>query len=165
MQFTIKDSGDLKAISRALRQHADGKELRKQLVRELRSEIAPMVAQVKAAWRSAPSRGRRGRAGPSLRSLLARATSGQVRLTGKEAGVRIRTDGRRFPTGMRALPTYAEGTKPRWRHPVFGDRTNWVPQAPFPRFFAAVQPDQARARRGVERAVAAIFRQIARARS
>lgn len=164
MQFQLRDAGDLKAVNRALRQAANGKDLRRNLVRELKGEIAPMVAKVKAAWLSAPSQGRRGRRGPSLRRLLARSTRGQVRLSGKEAGIRIRTDGRRMPDQMRAIPTYAEGTKPRWRHPVFGDRTNWVAQDPFPRFFDAVRPDEARARREIERAVDAVFKQIVRAK-
>jgi len=171
MQFQVTDAGDLRAVSRALRQAADGKELRRQLTKQLRGELRPLVADVKAAWRAAPSRGRRGRPGPPLRSLLARATRGEVRLTGREAGVRVRTDGRRMPSGMRALPGLAEGLghkvdrRPgRWRHPVYGNRDVWVSQRPFPRFYAAVRPDEAAARRGVERAVEAVFSQIARAR-
>lgn len=164
MQFTIRDAGDLKAVNRALRQAANGKDLRRNLTRELHTEIAPMTTRVKAAWRAVPSRGRRGRPGPPLRSLLAKATRGQVRLSGRDAGIRVRTDGRRMPTGMRALPTYAEATKRPWRHPVFGDRTTWVQQEPFPRFYRAVEPDEARARRECIRAVEEIFTKIARAR-
>jgi hypothetical protein len=171
MRFEVKDAGDLKAVSRALRQAANGKDLRRNLTRELRREIAPMVAKVKAAWLSAPSQGHRGRKGRSLRRLLASATRGQVRLSGKEAGIRIRTDGRRMPDQMKGLPGLAEGLghavdrrAGRWRHPVFGNRDVWVDQRPFPQFYAAVKPDEARARREVERAVAAVFTQIARAR-
>lgn len=164
MQFQLRDAGDLKAVSRALRQAAGGRDLRRNLVRELKDQMAPMVARVKAAWLSAPSQGRQGRRGRSLRRLLARSTYGQVRFTGKEAGIRVRTDGRRMPDRMKALPTYAEGTKPRWRHPVFGDRDNWVAADPFPRFYRAVRPDEQRARRECERAVQAVFKQIARAR-
>jgi hypothetical protein len=160
MQVTLRDVGDLKAVSRALRQAANGKELRKQLTRELRSEIAPMVAEVKAAWRAVPSRSAR----PKLRRALVKATRGQVRLTGKEAGIRVRTDGRRMPQGARALPTYAEGTKRPWRHPVYGNRDVWVSQRPFPRFFRAVRPDQARVRQQIEQAVETVFKQIVRAR-
>jgi hypothetical protein len=163
MQVTIKDAGDLKAVNRALRQAANGKDLRRNLTRELKGELAPTVTRVKAAWRAAPSRGRRGRRGPPLRSLLARATRAEVRLTGREAGIRVRTDGRRLPSGMRALPTYAEATKRPWRHPVFGDRTNWVTQQPFPRFYQALDTDEARVRRECIRAVEAVFKQIARA--
>jgi hypothetical protein len=174
VQVTIRDNGDLKAVGRALREAANGKELRKQLTRELKHELAPMVASVKAAWRAAPSsQGRSSRRGGSLRSLLARATRAEVRLSGRQAGIRVRTDGRRMPSGMKGLPGLAEGLghavdrrRGRWRHPVFGDRDTWVSQRPFPGqpFYSSVQPHEARVRREVEQAVEAVFKQIVRAR-
>jgi hypothetical protein len=169
VQITIMDAGDLKAINKALRKHADGKELRKQLGKELRGQIRPMVASVKAAWLSAPSQGHKSstrsrRGQPDLRKLLAKATAGQVRFTGKEAGVRVRTDGRKMPSGSKALPTHAEATKRPWRHPVFGNRETWVTQRSFPQFYEAVQPNEAAARRACIKAVDAMFDQIARAR-
>lgn len=168
MQLVLVDSGDLKAISKALRHHADGKRLRKELTDELRAAARPLVPKVKAAWLAAPEfQGRRGRgraAQPDLRKRLADATWLQVRLTGKEAGVRIRSDGRRMPDRMKALPGYAEGIRRRpWRHPVYGNRDVWVNQRPFPRFYAAVQPDEATARRHVNAAVDKVFDAIERA--
>jgi hypothetical protein len=169
MQVTIRDTGDLRAVNKALKQAADGKELRKQLGKQLRSEIRPMVASVKAAWLAAPSEGHSGstkarRGLPDLRWLLAKATAGQVRFTGKEAGVRVRTDGRKMPSGSKKLPAYAEGIARRpWRHPVFGDSETWVAQPRFPRFFEAVQPDEARARRACIEAVDQVLDKIARA--
>jgi hypothetical protein len=164
MQVTIRDAGDLKVVNRALRQAANGKQLRKELGQNLRGQIRPIVARVKVAWRTAPSKGRPHPGRPPLRRLLANATRGQVRLAGKEAGIRVRTDGRRMPDQMKALPTYAEGTKRPWRSPVFGDRDTWVTHQPFPQFYDAVRPDEARARREVEKAVEAVFKQIVRAR-
>jgi hypothetical protein len=176
VQVTIRDTGDLKAVAKALKQVADGKELRKQLTRELRDVARPLVPKVRAAWLAAPSKGLSGRKtynsatgrvsgrGPTLRSLLAKATRSEVRLTGKQAGVRIRTDGRKMPDGMKSLPGYAEGIRRRpWRHPVYGDRETWVSQQPFPRFYQAVQPDEAAARRACEEAVETVLQQIARA--
>jgi hypothetical protein len=178
MQVTVRSTGDLKAVNRALREAANGKELRKQLTKQLKVEMRPMVASVKAAWLSAPSQGRpsgakiyskatgraTGKRGPGLRKLLAKATAGQVRMTGKEAGIRVRTDGRKMPSGMKALPGYAEGIRRRpWRHPVFGDREVWVTQQSFPRFYDAVQPDEARARQACVEAVETVLNQIARA--
>jgi len=169
MQLVLVDSGDLKHISKALRNHADGKRLRKELAAELKEAAAPMVPLVQAAWRSAPSEGharssRARRGQPDLRELLARSTWVQARLTGKEAGVRIRSDGRRMPDRFKALPGYAEGIRRRpWRHPVFGDRETWVTQKPFPRFYEAVQPDEAQARRKCVAAVDKVFDQIERA--
>lgn len=170
MQVHIRDAGDLKAISKALKQESDGKELRKQLGKELRGQLAPMVREVRAAWLSSPSRGhgtstRARRGQPDLRRLLAKATFGQVRFTGKDAGVRIRTDGRKMPSGQKALPGYVEGVWGRsWRHPVFGNRDTWVTQRPFPQFYDAVQPNEAAARRACIEAVDQVFTKIARAR-
>lgn len=169
MQMVLVDSGDLKQISKALRQHADGKRLRKELVAELKLAVQPVVPKVKAAWLAAPSGGHGGstrgrRDQPDLRVLLAKATWAQARLTGKEAGVRVRTDGRRMPDGLKATPGYAEGIRRRpWRHPVFGNRGVWITQRKFPRFYAAARPDEIRARRAVTDAIDKVFDQIERA--
>src|SRR5215216_416477 len=144
-QVSLIDSGDLKAVNKALKQLEDGKEIRKQLSRELREIARPLVPRVRQAWLSAPAGGAKSRkrqAQPDLRTLLAKATRTEVRLTGKSAGVSVRTDGRKRPDHMKALPGYAEGIRRRpWRHPVFGDRQVWVQQPPFPRFYQAVPPD------------------------
>lgn len=164
MQMVLVDSGDLKAISKALRNHADGKRLRAELVAELKETARPMQAQVKAAWLAAPSQNQPNVGGQDLRKLLARSTWVQARLTGKEAGVRVRSDGRRMPNRMKALPGYAEGIRRRpWRHPVHGDRDVWVTQRPFPRFYAAARPDESRARRAVTDAIDKVFDEIERA--
>jgi hypothetical protein len=169
MQITLVDAGDMKRAAKALKQQADGKELMKELRGNLREIANPMARAVKAAWRAAPSEGHSGaskarRGQPDLRTLLAKATGIQVRFTGKEAGVRVRTDGRKMPNHMKALPGYAEGIRRRpWRHPVFGDTNVWRPQRPFPRFYEAVQPDEDEARRRVSQAVEAVLTKIARA--
>lgn len=171
MQLVLVDSGDLKAISRALRHHADGKQLRKELMAELKQAAAPLVPKVQQAWRTAPSMQGPGRGQPDLRILLAKATWTQARLTGKEAGVRVRTDGRRMPSGMKALGNLAEGLghrvdrRPgRWRHPVYGDRDVWVSQRPFPRFYDAIgEGNELAARRACNEAVDKVFNAIGRA--
>jgi hypothetical protein len=134
------DRGDLKALNKTFRAHEDGKVLRKEFTDGARAILRPVVREVKAGYRAAPSmghefssRGSRGR--PDLRALLAKATHLEVRLAGKFAGVRIRVDGRRMPDKMKSLPQYWEGFEPgrgkaRWRHPVFGDRDTWVQQRP-----------------------------------
>lgn len=170
MAFELIDTRDLKIVAQALAEHADGKELRAELVKNLRKPGNQLARKVQAAWKAAPSKGHaaatRGRRGePDLRVLLAKATRVQVRLAGrKEFGVRVRTDGRRMPDRMKALPTYAEGTKPRWRHPSWGNRGAWGQQRPFPRFFQAVAPDESRARAAVEQAVESVLDKIANAR-
>lgn len=168
MQITILYAQDLKDVRKALRDHADGKRLGKELTGELREIAGPLVPKVKAAWLAAPSQGhktstRARRGQPDLRALLARSTWLQIRFTGKEAGVRVRSDGRRMPNQMKALPGYAEGIRRRpWRHPVFGDRETWVNQQPFPRFYEAVQPDREAAAEACRDAVGKMFNRIAR---
>jgi len=175
VQFELIDGGRLKVLAKELKQQAEGKQLRKDLVKELRTEGNRVRDRVRAAWLSAPSEGH-GTASaarealPDLRKLLAKATRTQVRLTGKEAGVRVRTDGRKMPNRMRGLPRIVEGLghavdgRPgRWRHPVFGNPDVWVSQRPFPRFYAAVRAsDDMQERQACERAVEAMFQRIAR---
>jgi hypothetical protein len=164
LQVKLVDTKDLKAVVQALKQVEDGKEIRKQLSRELREVARPLVPKVRQAWQSAPSMQGPGRGQPDLRVLLAKATRSQVRLSGKEAGVLIRTDGRKMPSGMRALPGYAEGIRRRrWRHPVYGNQSTWVEQRPFPRFYQAVQPDEEAARRACLAAVDRAFDKVRRA--
>jgi hypothetical protein len=164
MQLTLVDVGDLKAASKALRRHADGKRLRKELIAELKAAAAPSVPRVKAAWLAVPSQG--WLSTPDLRRQLAAATWIQARLTGKQAGVSVRTDGRKMPTGLKAVPGYAEDVRRRpWRHPVYGNRQVWVTQRPFPGrpFFTAAAVEEARGRRACNDAVDRVFEQIERA--
>jgi hypothetical protein len=166
VQVELRDTGDLKAVVRALRAHADGKQLRRELSAGMRQALAPAVPQVRAAYRAEASRTiRRFRGGPSLRSLLASATRAEVRTSGRLAGARIRVDGRRMPPGMRALPKAYEGAK-RWRHPVFGDRETWVAQEPHPTFYrtAAAAVSEAQAVEEINRVVGRILQRIERAR-
>jgi hypothetical protein len=164
MQLVLVDTGDLKRASKALRNHADGKRLRKEAIAEFKAALGPSLPRVKAAWLAVPSQG--WPSTPDLRRRLASATWIQARLTGKEAGVRIRTDGRKMPSGLKAVPGYAEGVRRRpWRHPVHGNRQVWVTQQPFPGqpFYTAAAVDELRARRACNQAVDRVFDQIERA--
>ncbi|PXY25149.1 hypothetical protein BAY59_24290 [Prauserella coralliicola] len=64
--------------------------------------------------------------GRGLRSSVARAVQTQVRSGARSASVRIRTNSSRLPANHRQLPLYMN--QGRWRHPVFGNRSNWVGQ-------------------------------------
>lgn len=144
--ISVVDSGDLKRLTKALGKVADGKELKRELSSGLRSELKPVVSAVKAAYGG----------GRHLRPALARATRAEVRSTGRLAGARVRVDGRRmFPRGG-SLPAMYEGRKP-WRHPVFGNRGNWLSQQPRPTFDRVVQPFEAPIRAKVEQIVAQVL--------
>lgn len=154
MKFEIRDAGDLKAVNKQLRQQADGKQLAKDLTGALRDVLNPIRDQVKAAYRAQSGyQGKRSRSRaeqPPLHLLLARATKVEVRRTGKLAGARLRVDGRRMPPGMRSLPQYWEGYKPRWRWPVYGDRDTWAQGRARPIFDRTVEPYEDFAGRAVD---------------
>jgi hypothetical protein len=167
----IIDSGDLRRVNKQLRQQANGKELLKELRTGLRDVLNPIKVEVQIAYRSAPSKGhasssRARRSQPNLRTLLAKATRVEIRATGRQAGARLRVDGRKMPSGMKALPRYYEGTKRPWRHPVFGFRgglsviNRWVSQQPNPTFDRTVEPHEDEARRKVEQVVDGVRRKL-----
>jgi hypothetical protein len=168
MRVTIKDSGDLKAISKQLRTVTDGKQLRKELTGGMRDALRPAVTQVKAAYLAQPGfTGKRSRSRarqPDLRTLLAKSVRLEVRLAGRMAGARIRADGRRMPPGMRALPRYWEGEGRPWRHPIFGHRgglsalNRWVAQPSRPTFYRTVEPHEPQIRRQID----AVFERVRR---
>jgi hypothetical protein len=160
----LKDAGDLKAIAKALRHYADGKEIRQELTRGFRDILRPLVREVQAAYRAAPSgQGKARRKGGSLRGQLARATHLEVRTTGRDAGARLRVDGRRMPDRMKSLPAMWEHEK-RWRHPVFGDREVWVAQASQQVFYPIVAASEPAAAAKVDELVDHIQERIEQAR-
>jgi hypothetical protein len=153
----IRQGDDLRRLSRDLRREADGKALRRGFVKEVRKEVQPIQAAVKAAYRSAPSKG-----GPrphgSLRSKLAKATTTEVRLTGRRAGVTLRVAGKKMPSGEGRLPKLYEGEAP-WRHPAF-DTDTWVQQQPNPTFVRIVPRAARVVRRGVDRLAQDLVRRL-----
>lgn len=153
----LRTSSDLRRITRELRR-MDDKKIKAEFRKELRAAAKPMVPAVRQAIRQIPS-GQPYRP-EGLRGLMSKAVRLEVRTTGRQAGVRIRVDGRKMPPHMRALQAYMEGKKSPWRHPVYGNREVWVKQDPHPYFYKTVIPMGARARLGVNKAAARVARQI-----
>ena len=162
--FEIRPTSDLREVAKALRTVADGKALRKELTGGIRGILRPVVRQAQSAFRGlpdGPSRKSRERATlGELTTLLAKATRLEVRTSGKLAGVRIRVDGRKMPSGMRGLPAYAEGERGSWRHPVFGDRETWAQQPSFPTFYRTVEPHADEVSRAIDRVLEDVKRKI-----
>lgn len=162
--FQIRPTNDLREVAKELRTIADGKALRKELTGGIRDVLRPVARQAQAAFRAlpdGPTRKTRARAGlGELTTLLAKATRLEVRTSGKLAGVRVRVDGRRMPSGMKALPGYAEGERARWRHPVFGDRETWATQQAFPTFYRTVEPHRDEVSRAIDRVLEDVKRKI-----
>ena len=151
----VRSADSLRRISRELRRMND-REVKKRFSRELRAAARPLVPVVRASIMSIPSKTGDG----TLRRQMSRAAKLTVRTVGKDAGVTIRVDGRKMPPGKGALPAYMEGTKPRWRHPVFGNRNVYVDQKAHPYFYRVVTPYGRRARRTVDKVLTGISRDI-----
>jgi len=148
--FEMRTGRDLTRIARELRA-MNNPELKKRFSNELRQAAKPMVPAVKQAIRQIPSK--QGYTADGLRGRMARAVKLEVRTTGRDAGVRIRVDGRKMPSGDKSLQAYMEGVKKPWRHPVYGNREVWVRQSPKPYFYRTVESMGQRARQGVNRAI------------
>lgn len=157
MSFQVKHGRDLTRISRELRK-MDDRELLKRFRKELRAAARPLVPAVRASIRSIPSS--RPYTAGGLRGQMSRATGLEVKTTGKQASVIIRVDGRKMPVKAKALQAYMEGTKPKWRHPVFGHLNTWVQQPAHPYFFNVMRTGGIRARVAVNRVIDQVSKDI-----
>ncbi|MEU9888673.1 hypothetical protein [Sphaerisporangium sp. NPDC051011] len=126
------DAEALKALGRALKAEADGKQLRRDLIKQLKAPLAPAVAEIRAGLMSIGSGGLPSDGEP-LRSAVAKRIRAEAKLSGFAAGVRVRA--RKTP----AVRNFANAAKrlnsPKgWRRRVYGtDR--WVVQHGKPHYF------------------------------
>jgi hypothetical protein len=157
MSFQVKHGRDLARISRELRR-MDNREMLKRFRKELRTAARPLVPAVRASIRQIPSS--RPYTAAGLRGQMSRATGLEVKTVGKQASVIIRVDGRKMPPGAKAVQAYMEGTKARWRHPVFGHPNTWVQQDPHPYFFNVMRTGGIRARVAVNRVIDQVSKDI-----
>lgn len=158
--WELRRSRDLARISRELRR-MDNREVTKRFRKELRKAAQPLVPIVRSSIRRIPSK-QPYRIG-GLRSQLSKATRLEVKSTGRKARVSIRVDGRKMPDHFKALPQYVEGAKPRWRHPVYGNRAVWTQQPAQPYFYKVVAPAAGpRSRVAVNYVLDGIIRDITR---
>lgn len=115
----------LDALVRAIRAEEDGKQLRKDLAKNMREALKPGAAEAKSSIMAMSSAGLR--TGPALRSSIARKIRLEVKLGGRWSGARVKA----FKTkNIRAFPNAPKRTNRSggWRHPVFGNRDRWVTQ-------------------------------------
>lgn len=144
----IRGAETLEALAKRLRA-AKATDLRKELLREIRTATKPVVVAQKTRVKGLTG------APKEWRSDAARATRAKTRLTGAGAGVRISVGGQ--PVGRRAKFM----NRGRWRHPLFGNRDRWYDQTVPPGWF----DDPARAagpnvQKAILRAVERISAQI-----
>jgi len=118
-------------------------EVKKQLRKRLMEAAKPIVDEVKTVELQIPSKSgqaesKRKKRGENLglRQSLAAATIADLKATKRGGAVHIRVSTTRFMAASgrpRTLPYYMEGRRKRpWRHPVYGNRENWVTQRPHP---------------------------------
>lgn len=148
----------LAQVGRILKDEADGKSLRRDLVRELKATTDHPIARAQAGIRSTPSKGITQ--GMPLRQTVAASIKPVVRLAGKQTGVSIRqartTNLRGFKSAGRRF------NRANFRHPVFGDMSTWVVQGGnhewFDRPMQAARPE---AKAAVVRAVDGLAQTLA----
>ena len=113
--FEVKGQRDLQRLARRLTAEADGKALRKDLMRNIRAAAKPVVVEMKDnLGTQLPQRG-------GLAKFMRRSSIGvRTRLQGPNAGVRI--------VAQKKGHDLASIDRGRVRHPVFGNRKRWANQ-------------------------------------
>ncbi|MGW4852223.1 hypothetical protein ACWEPZ_13460 [Streptomyces sp. NPDC004288] len=121
----VESHEGLAALTRAIRAEADGKELRKDLAKNMREALKPAAAEAKSKIMGMSSAGP-GTA-PGLRSSIARKIRPEVKLGGHWSGARVKA----FKTkNVRGFPNAPKRTNRArgWRHLVYGRADSWVTQ-------------------------------------
>lgn len=121
----VETHDGLAALVAALRAEEDGKQLRKDLAKNMREALKPGAQEAKSAILGMVSLS--GGASPALRPAIARKIRPEVKLGGRWSGARVKA----FKTkNIRGFPNAPKRTNRAsgWRHPVWGNRENWVTQ-------------------------------------
>lgn len=155
----VETHSGLAALVRAIRAEEDGKDLRKELAKNMRDALKPGAAEAKSGIMSMSSAGLR--TSPALRSSVARKIRPEVKLGGRWSGARVKAfktkNVRDFPNAPKRL-NRAGG----WRHPVYGNREVWVQQRGKVDWFdRAFQGREGVYKAAVEQAMEAMARRIA----
>ena len=150
---------NLRAISNALKAEEDGKQLRKELTRNMREALKPGAVRAKTSIMSMSSTTPHD--GPALKTAIARKIRPEVRITGKFPGAKIKA----FKTkNIRNFPNAPKRTNRAsgWRHPVYGSREVWVQQSGKVKWFDhAFEGERDTYRRAVQAALADMVNRIA----
>ncbi|AVH58661.1 MULTISPECIES: hypothetical protein [Streptomyces] len=125
----------LQALVRAIRQEADGKELRKELAKNMRDALKPAAVQAKSGIASMASGGAGPGTSPALRSAIAKKIRPEVKLGGRWTGARVKA--RKTPTvrGFANAPKRTQSDT--WRTQSWGNgvwrnqpgKLNWFDRA------------------------------------
>ena len=116
--FIVVGANQLDALAKRLKAAGEsGKGLRKELLKQLRATMKPLVKDVKDSANTLPHRG-------GLARQTAKRVSARTRATGRQAGIQVvaKSTGWRLDSG-------------RLRHPLFGNRGAWFQQDVRPGWF------------------------------
>ncbi len=130
------DQDDLRRLVTALRKEADGKELARDLVANLRKVAEPAAAAARTAILSMPGN---GGLLPGLRQTIAAKTRVSVRASGRRPGVSVRVSKSGMPRDFHNAPKRLNARR-GWKHMVFGDPDNVVWQRGLPDWFDGTMP-------------------------
>lgn len=146
--YKVTGADELAKVARRLKD-AGETELRKEMLRGIRTAAKPVVPDIKAS-----ARDRLPKAG-NLNDVIARSKIGvRTRLAGEKVGVRIRGVGRHNLVALQ----YG-----RVRKPLFGNRAHWFEQQVEPGFFDdPIEKRQDDLRRGLERVITETARKMER---
>lgn len=104
----------------------------------------------KAAARGKTARARRGAAvATGLRARIAHGVKSRVQWSGIHYGARLYVDTSGLPQSQRNLPKHLDRAA-GWRHPVWGNRKNWVQQTGHPWWDPTIQRHVPAVRRALE---------------
>ncbi|MCX4752891.1 hypothetical protein [Kitasatospora purpeofusca] len=144
-------------LSAALRAEEDGKQLRKELAKNLRDALKPASEQARSGIMSMSAAVSES---PALRSTIAKKIRPEVKLGGRWSGARVKA--RKTP-GLRGFANAAKRTQAAggWRTQIFGRGTWRTQQGKTDWFDRAMDPGSDRYRQAVHEAMEAMARRIA----
>lgn len=178
MQVETIGTEQFRALGLKFRKAANGVEVRKALTKTIRAELDPAVKDVKSAVLALDVKTSRGggsrqraahyhaararkttRAHFGLRAAVARGVKSRVKYSGYTVGARIYEDTSALPEDQRKLPRYLNRPS-GWRHPVFGNRDQWVHQVGGEWFEPPIRKRVVRIRAGVVQAVSKTLKEL-----
>jgi hypothetical protein len=154
---TRSQGANLRTIARELRR-MDDRTVKALFKKRLEDAARPFVPAVRASALAIPVTGVKQ---TGLRARIAACAQMASWDSGpRQVSVAVEMQPRRMPAREMSLPLYMEGAKPRWRHPVYGNRDNWVLQAPKPYFYRAANGYGRAAGEAMQRALDDITHQL-----
>lgn len=159
VQLSI-DQQALQSLARALNSEADGKKLRRELAKNIRTAMEPVKNQALANLAGITDTSR-ARATPALRPVIRSKVKAQARLSGRTTGARLHVGRKGMPRDFALAARRLNRTR-GWRHRVFGTDT-WVQQVARPDkwFDRATERAATEARKAVLDAMEAMAQRIA----